>query len=312
MEDELAADVFPEPIDKKIAVVEKVAEAVGLKLDIQAIEAEVLQNVLNETSPFRMDPFKDIKHRIMKKKLNKIKKEHDIIFVKPHHKTVGHIEVKAMDNLQCSEVLKAVEQLKGGLEEMKRAHGHTLDPDWKYLGIIVLPNLQRDLKQKMCQRLKICDQCAKFILVGDISSMLKDLLDACFPSGSEHQDESMWRTQYKDLAIRVLAMEHMAPPVGELKRIIGTEKEVVAAFSEGLLHYSYLRGSKSLCIGDRILDLSTASAEDLQKLKKEKHIGSPTSILFLTKDQHQLRREKRVVLLADFSTGGIRKYILNH
>ena len=239
MEDELAADVFPEPIDKKIAVIEKVAEAVGLKLDIQAIEAEVLQKILNETSPFRMDPFKDIKHRIMKKKLNEIKKEHDIIFLKPHHKTVGHIEVKAMDNLQCSEVSKAIAQIKGGMEEMKRAHGHTLDPDWKYLGIIVLPNLQRDLKQKMCQSLKICDQCAKFILVGDISSMLKDLLGACFPPGSEHQDESTWRAQYKDLAIRVLAMEHMTPPVGELKRIIGTEKEVVAAFSEGLLHYSY-------------------------------------------------------------------------
>ena len=72
-----------------------------------------------------------------------------------------------------------------------------------------------------------------------------------------------------------------------------------------------LRGSKSVFIGDRILDLSTASAEELQKLKKEKHIGSPTSILFLTKDQHQLRREKRVVLLADFSTGD-REYILNH
>ena len=69
--------------------------------------------------------------------------------------------------------------------------------------------------------------------------MLKDLLDACFPPGSENQDESMWRTQYKDLAIRVLAMEHMTPPVGELKRITGTEKQVVAAFSEGLLHYSY-------------------------------------------------------------------------
>ena len=73
MEDELAADVFQEPIDKKIAVVEKVAEAVGLKLDIQAIETEVLQNVLSETSPIRMDPPKDIKHRIMKKKLNEIK-----------------------------------------------------------------------------------------------------------------------------------------------------------------------------------------------------------------------------------------------
>ena len=64
-----------------------------------------------------------------------------------------------------------------------------------------------------------------------------------------------------------------------------------------------LRGSKPVFIGDQILDLSTASTEELQRLKKEKHIGSPTSILFLTKDQHHLWKEKRVVLLADFSTG---------
>ena len=51
------------------------------------------------------------------------------------------------------------------------------------------------------------------------------------------------------------------------------------------------------------MDPSTVSLQDLQDLKREKHIGSPTSILFLTKDQHQLWKEKRVVLLADFSTG---------
>ena len=51
------------------------------------------------------------------------------------------------------------------------------------------------------------------------------------------------------------------------------------------------------------MDPSTVSLQDLQDLKKERHIGSPTSILFLTKDQHHLWKEKRVVLLADFSTG---------
>ena len=52
-----------------------------------------------------------------------------------------------------------------------------------------------------------------------------------------------------------------------------------------------------------MVDPTTLSLQELQDLKKEKHIGSPTSILFLTKDQHHLWKEKRVVLLADFSTG---------
>ena len=51
------------------------------------------------------------------------------------------------------------------------------------------------------------------------------------------------------------------------------------------------------------MDPMTISLQELQDLKMEKHIGSPTSILFLTKDQHHLWKEKRVVLLADFSTG---------
>ena len=57
------------------------------------------------------------------------------------------------------------------------------------------------------------------------------------------------------------------------------------------------------------MDPTTISLQDLRDLKREKHIGSPTSILFLTKDQHHLWKEKRVVLLADFSTGN-RNYLL--
>ena len=57
------------------------------------------------------------------------------------------------------------------------------------------------------------------------------------------------------------------------------------------------------------MDPTTISLQDLQDLKRETHIGSPTSILFLTKDQHHLYKEKKVVLLADFSTGN-RIYLL--
>ena len=48
MEQELSGDLqLPEPVDKKIAVVEKVAESVGLLLDIHAIELDV-ENLMVE------------------------------------------------------------------------------------------------------------------------------------------------------------------------------------------------------------------------------------------------------------------------
>ena len=169
----------------------------------------------------------------MKKRLNEIKKEHDIMFFKPHQKTIGQIEVKAMEDLQSHEVRKSLEQLEGGREEMARAHGHLLDCDWIYLGVVALPNLPENLKHQMCQNLKICVHCAQFILVGNMNSALKNLMDACFPTGSERQDELIWRTQYKKLTTRVLAMEHLAPPVDPVKRITGTDDRVVAAFSKG-------------------------------------------------------------------------------
>ena len=52
-----------------------------------------------------------------------------------------------------------------------------------------------------------------------------------------------------------------------------------------------------------MVDPALASDQELQIWKKEKHVGSPASILFLTKEQLQLWREKFVVLLADYSTG---------
>ena len=171
MELELSGDLLlPQPIDQKIATVEKVAESVGLNLDIGAIELEVnnlqveyvgqlgtqlvstmksrlqslsvppglnkfkrqewgkkldmlLQILDDNSNQPNLDMFNHIKHELMLKKLNKSKKEHDIIFVKPHHKTIGHVEVKAMTELQQSnEVTNALKQLEGGKEEMLRVH----------------------------------------------------------------------------------------------------------------------------------------------------------------------------------------------
>ena len=52
-------------------------------------------------------------------------------------------------------------------------------------------------------------------------------------------------------------------------------------------------------------DISTASAQEIEAWKKETHIGSPTSIIFLTGDQRQLWGEKMLLLLADYSTGWV-------
>ena len=50
-------------------------------------------------------------------------------------------------------------------------------------------------------------------------------------------------------------------------------------------------------------NIASASALEIEAWKKETHIGSPTSIMFLTGDQRQFWREKILLLLADYSTG---------
>jgi len=331
IEQELSTDPITEPVDRKIAITEKLAESVGLALNVQLIEQEaenliveylgqqglqsmsVMRNSLqsppglnrhqkaqkkkdvamllqilddNASQQF-FDPFKHVKHTLMVRHLNMSKKEHDIIFLKPHHKTVGHIEVKALTELrQSGEVANAINQLAGGLEEIKRAHGHLLDQEWSYLGVVCLPNLPQNLKPTLCSNLNICDYCADFVLVGDLHAPMKSLLDSSF--GSEFRDEAVWRDQYKKLTSRILAMQHMnSSNVSTVKRITGREDEVVAAFTEG----------------DYLPEPSTASADELKAWKEERHIGSPTSILFFTTDQLSLWREKKVIFLADYSTG---------
>ena len=282
IEQELSTDPLTEPVDRKIAITEKLAESVGLALNVQLIEQEaenliveylgqpglqsmsVMRNSLQSPamppglnrhqkaqrkknvatllqilddnfSQQYFNPFKHVKHMLMVKQLNKSKKEHDIIFLKPHHKTVGHIEVKALTELrQSGEVANAINQLAGGQEEIKRAHGHLLDQEWSYLGVICLPNLPQNLKPTLCSNLNICDYCADFVLVGDLHAPMKSLLDTSF--ASEFPDEAVWRDQYKKLTSRILAMQHMnSSNVSTVKRITGREGEVVAAFTEGSL-----------------------------------------------------------------------------
>ena len=57
-------------------------------------------------------------------------------------------------------------------------------------------------------------------------------------------------------------------------------------------------------------DLSTATADEIKAWKKEKHLGSPTSILFFTQEQLLLWDQRKVLLMADYSTG-CKKYFDN-
>ena len=137
--------------------------------------------------------------------------------------------------LQNPEVTNALKQLEGGKEEMLRVHGHLLDPNWSYLGIICLPTLPQADKPTMCGNLKICNYCANYILVGNVvNTEMKSLLDAHFSLRLEFSDIAVWRVQYKEIASRILAMQHLSSSqVSTVSRIAGTEREVVSAFTEG-------------------------------------------------------------------------------
>ena len=52
--------------------------------------------------------------------------------------------------------------------------------------------------------------------------------------------------------------------------------------------------------GDEVPDFNLATADGIKPWKERKHIGSPTSILFFTKEQQQLWNEKRVLLMSDY------------
>ena len=52
-----------------------------------------------------------------------------------------------------------------------------------------------------------------------------------------------------------------------------------------------------------MVDAATATTQDLDTWRRERHIGSPTSIIFLSDHQRLLWGDARIILLADYSTG---------
>ena len=276
---ELAQDQLT-AIDRRIAIVEKTAEAFGINLDMPAVEAEVqststdflgqtgpqpvadmiarvtavqqappppglnkfqkdrrkksaamLLDILNATKQVQMDL--ELKVKIMMTHLNKTKKEHDLIFLKADSKTIGQFEVKAMVTKQNREVQEAITQLRGGMDEFARVHGHVLDAQWTYLGAVCLPNLPPRLKSEVVRDLNICPSCSAYLLVGPMKVPMETLLQTTFPLGSHFPDKLTWRAQYKAVTSRILAMDHLIQPIPEVQRITGRTEDIVPAFTEG-------------------------------------------------------------------------------
>ena len=276
---ELANDLMM-PLDRKLVVIEKTAEAFGVHIDIPAIEVEVdtmmteflgqagpqpvaamvarvaaaqqapppqglnrfqreqrkktvamILDILNTTTLHQLDMSKELKVKLMTKQLNKMKKEHDHIFVLPACRTIGQFEVKAMQEKSNREVLEAMNQLKGGRDELARVHGHVLDHQWTYLGAVCLPNLPPHLKPEVVRDLKICPSCSDYLLVppvvGDMKAPVETLLQTSFP------DESVWRPQYKEVTWRLLAMDHLIQPIPEVQRITGRKDPILAGYTAG-------------------------------------------------------------------------------
>ena len=332
---ELAKDAMTQ-VNREMAVVEKTAQVFGISLDIPDIEAEVqnmmaeflglvgpqpvatmvtrmvavqqvgspsgtnrfqkekrkkdiamILDILNTATVTQLDMSKELKLRLMTKNLNRMKKEHDLVFIRPESRTIGQFEVKAMRDKSNREVLEALNQLRGGRDELTRVHGHVLDHQWTYVGAVCLPNLPIHLKAEVVRELGICHSCSSYLLVGPMKAPVENLLRNLFPPSSSFPDESVWRPQYEAVTSRLLAMDHLVKPIPDVQRITGRKDPIVAGYTEV----------------DRVVDPITSTAQDIKDMSKEKHIGSPTSIIFLTGDQRQLWGEKKVLLLADYSTG---------
>ena len=198
---------------------------------------KMLLEILNAATEPQLDMSKELKINMMTKELNKMKKEHDQIFILPASRTIGQFEVKAMRDKSNGEVLDAINQLKGGRDELARVHGHVLDAQWTYLGAVCLPNLPLHLKPEVVRDLKICPSCSDYLLVppvvGDMKAPVETLLQTSFPPGSTFPDESVWRPQYKAVTWRLLAMDHLIQPIPEVERITGRREPIVAAYTEG-------------------------------------------------------------------------------
>ena len=262
----------------------------------------MLIDILDNTTLTQLDMAEELKLRLMKKNLNQMKKEHDLVFIRPASRTIGQFEVKAMRDKANGEVLDALNQLRGGKDELARVHGHVLDHQWTYMGAVCLPNLPLHLKAEVVRDLGVCHSCSSYLLVGPMKAPVENLVQNLFPPSSSFPDEAVWRSQYKAVTLRLLAMDHLVKPIPEVKRITGRTDPIVAGYTEGERQVVCYMRFTWISV-DRVLDPITATAQEIKDISKEKHIGSPTSIIFLTGDQRQLWGETRLLLLADYSTG---------
>ena len=194
---------------------------------------------------------KNLKLYRMKLELNKNRKEHDTMVIHPKHKSLIQVEVKAIKTGKDpkSQVNKAISQLNGGLKELSRIHGHVLDSQWKYKGVIALPSMTLAEKNAICTKRKICDICRRFILIGNMETTIPLFIEAEFPTSQEFQDKDAWWIHYKKLQERMAAFVHLAPAMRTMKQITGESEDVQGGFSAN----------------DFLPDLLTCSVSDLER-----------------------------------------------
>ena len=254
-------------------------------------DLDVLKQMLSENKNGKkpqnlLDPFNHLKLAHIRLQLNKNRKEHDVLVIVPKYKTVIQIEVKAIEpntteKVQVRETQNAINQLSGGCEEIKRIHGHVLDDDWSFIGVVALPNITIIEKTRICNLKKICSNCMQFVMVGDMEDELADLF--CYHLSKEKKD---WKASYARLIERLATYVHMAPSV-TMEKITVESTNVLGGFSRT----------------DYLPDLLTCSVSDLEAWKKSSQTGSLNAIMFLNKEQLSLWSEKRVAFIDDYGVG---------
>ena len=229
----------PQPVatmKARLVAVQQVESPPGLnkfQKKIRKKNIAKLIDILDKTTLTQLDMSKELKLRLMTKNLNQMKKEHDLVFIRPASRTIGQFEVKAMRDKANGEVLEALNQLRGGRDELARVHGHVLDHQWTYIGAVCLPNLPLHLKAEVVQDLGICHSCSSYLLVGPMKTPVENLVQNLFPPSSSFPDEWVWRPQYKAVTSRLLAMDHLVKPIPHVERITGRRDPIVAGYTEG-------------------------------------------------------------------------------
>ena len=189
----------------------------------------ITDNEKEKNPQTQLHPFNHLKLAHMRLQLNKSRKEHDILIILPKYKTVIQIEVKAVkpttsEKVQVKETQNAMNQLRSGCEELKRIHGHVLDNEWNFIGLVALPNLTTTEKENICQLKKICPSCRQYVMVGDMKDELSQMFNLEFS-----EEKSNWEASYTRLIERLATYIHLAPSVS-MEKITGESSKVIGGF----------------------------------------------------------------------------------